>query len=41
MDFPYEYVQFNHANDPFDAFTKPNTNKSMYDFTQVILYIQG
>lgn len=30
------YVQADHANDPFDAFTKPTTNRSLYDFTQMM-----
>lgn len=30
------YVQTDHANDPFDAFTKPITNQSVYDFIEMI-----
>ena len=35
------YVQADHANDPFDAFTKPTTNRSLYDFTQMMEVITG
>lgn len=35
------YVQVDHANDPFDAFTKPTTNRSLYDFTQMMIQIEG
>lgn len=35
------YVQADHANDPFDAFTKPTTNRSLYDFTQMMACITG
>ena len=35
------YVQQDHANDPFDAFTKATTNQSMYDFTQMMEVING
>ena len=35
------YVQRDHADDPFDAFTKPTTNQSMYDFTQMMEVING
>lgn len=35
------YVQKDHAEDPFDAFTRPVSNRSMYDFTQMMEYIQG
>lgn len=34
-------VQYDHANDPFDAFTKPTTNRSLYDFTQMMECITG
>lgn len=29
------YVQLDHANDPFDSFTRPMANKSYYDFIQL------
>lgn len=35
------YVQQDHADDPFDAFTKPTNNQSMYDFTQMMTVILG
>ena len=35
------YVQKDHAEDPFDAFTRPTSNRSLYDFTQMMLCIQG
>ncbi len=35
------YVQQDHANDPFDAFTKPTTNQALYDFTQMMEAIVG
>lgn len=35
------YVQADHAADPFDAFTKPTTNRSLYDFTQMMESITG
>ena len=35
------YVQQDHAADPFDAFTKPVNNQSMYDFTQMMSVILG
>ena len=35
------YVQQDHAMDPFDAFTKPTSNRSMYDFTQMMEVING
>jgi len=35
------YVQKDHAEDPFDAFTKPTSNRSMYDFTQMMESIRG
>ena len=34
-------VQYDHANDPFDAFTKPTTNQSLYYFTQMMDAIVG
>lgn len=35
------YVQKDHAEDPFDAFTKPTSNRSLYDFVQMMLQIEG
>ena len=35
------YVQRDHAEDPFDAFTKPTSNRSLYDFTQMMEVING
>ena len=35
------YVQMDHAQDPFDAFTKATTNQSMRDFVQMMLCIEG
>jgi len=35
------HVQTDHANDPFNAFTKPTSNRSLYDFTQMMLCITG
>ncbi len=35
------YVQQDHAADPFDAFTKPVTNRALYDFVQMFLQING
>lgn len=35
------YVQRDHAEDPFDAFTKPTTNQSMLYFTQMMNAITG
>lgn len=35
------YVQADHAADPFDAFTKPTSNRSLYDFTQMFIQIEG
>lgn len=35
------YVQADHAADPFDAFTKPTSNRSLYDFTQMIIQNEG
>lgn len=34
------YVQKDHAEDPFDAFTKPTSNRSLYDFVQMMLQIE-
>ncbi|MDI9541141.1 MAG: alpha/beta fold hydrolase [Bacillota bacterium] len=31
-----EYVQYDHAHDPFDAFTKPTLLKSAYDFVLML-----
>lgn len=36
-----ELVQLDHANDPFDAFTKPTNNRSMLYFVQMMEYICG
>lgn len=35
------YVQKDHAEDPFDAFTKPTLNRSLRDFVQMMLVITG
>ena len=35
------YVQRDHADDPFDAFTKPVLNRSIYYFTQMMESILG
>lgn len=35
------YVQQDHAADPFDAFTKPTTNRAYLYFCQMIEYITG
>lgn len=35
------YVQKDHAEDPFDAFTKPTLNRSLYDFVQMMVIIAG
>lgn len=35
------YVQRDHAEDPFDAFTKATNNQAMYDFTQMMESIVG
>lgn len=35
------YVQADHAADPFDAFTKPTSNRSVYDFIQMMFQIEG
>lgn len=35
------YVQVDHANDPFDAFTKATSNRSMLYFTQMMEAING
>jgi alpha-beta hydrolase superfamily lysophospholipase len=36
-----KWVQDDHAADPFDAFTKPTTNRSMLDFCKMMECIQG
>lgn len=36
-----KFVQDDHAADPFDAFTRAVKNRSMYDFCQMMGYIQG
>ena len=35
------YVQKDHAADPFDAFTKPTTNRSFLDFCRMIKQVTG
>lgn len=35
------YVQKDHAQDLFDAFTRPTSNRSIYDFIQMMLTIEG
>ena len=35
------YVQRDHAEDPFDAFTKPTNNQAMLYFTQMMEFIRG
>lgn len=35
------YVQHDHAEDPFDAFTKPTSNRALYYFTQMMSSIVG
>ena len=35
------YVQRDHAEDPFDAFTRPTSNRSIYDFIQMMEQIEG
>ncbi len=35
------YVQMDHANDPFDAFTKPTTNRSFLDFCRMMEQVTG
>ena len=38
----HEYsVQYDHAHDPFDAFSKPCTNRTLLDFTEMMLQING
>lgn len=34
-------VQYDHANDPFDAFTKPTTNRAFLYFAQMMEYISS
>ncbi|MBR2825558.1 MAG: alpha/beta fold hydrolase [Solobacterium sp.] len=36
-----EYVQYDHANDPFDAFSKPTSNRSWLYFLQMMEDITG
>ena len=36
-----EFVQKDHAADPFDAFTKPTSNRSFLDFCRMIEVITG
>ena len=36
-----EYVQIDHAEDPFDAFTRPVSNRSFLDFCRMIECITG
>lgn len=36
-----KYVQIDHANDPFDAFTKPTTNRAIYYFIQMMQAISS
>ncbi len=36
-----EQVQYDHANDPFDAFTKPTTNQAMLYFIEMIDDVKG
>lgn len=35
------YVQKDHAEDPFDAFTRPTTNRSMQNFCKMAIQVQG
>ena len=35
------YVQIDHAEDPFDAFTKPTSNRAWYDFLLMMKEITG
>lgn len=35
------FVQYDHANDPFDAFTRPTTNRSMYYFVEMLQNLKG
>lgn len=35
------HVQYDHANDPFDAFTKPATNRTLLDFAKMMIQIEG
>ena len=34
-------VQYDHANDPFNAFTKPATIRTLYDFALMMMQIEG
>lgn len=36
-----KYVQMDHANDPFDAFTKPTANEAMLQFVEMIEDVKG
>lgn len=36
-----EYVQIDHANDPFDAFTKPTSNEALLQFIEMIDEVKG
>lgn len=35
------YVQYDHAYDPFNAYTKPTKNKTLLDFTRMMQVIEG
>lgn len=35
------FVQYDHANDPFDAFTRPTTNRSLYYFVEMLQNLKG
>lgn len=35
------YVQQDHADDPFDAFTKPTSNRALRDFVEMFRQIEG
>ncbi len=37
----HKEVQYDHANDPFDAFTKPTTNRALLYFVQMMNAITG
>lgn len=36
-----EYVQIDHANDPFDAFTRPTSNEALLQFIEMIDEVKG
>ena len=36
-----EYVQLDHANDPFDAFTRPTSNEALLQFIEMIDEVKG